>query len=278
MTVTGDATESEGSAEAEPGDDWGFSDKKPGMATETKIGFALILLLITALSLVVYRKLGDQNGADGESRYAGPTIEAGAKPDGTETDPKAETTPPAQGEYASAPSQGEPGILADAAGYAPGQQADEWGTAQTATGGGAAQNNFQPADEFATGEVYTGGQPREVVDSQFEPGPAEGDFFAAEGQNTGEFRPRTTQVAAASTAVGGDDPFAAAGGTQPAQQSAQSQDAVFADQFEPQQNVAASQAEPAAGGFGDDEFFPAKPAGNQSPVRQAAGFEQQPAG
>ncbi len=37
-------------------DDWGFSSGSEGMATETKVGFVLILVLLGALSFVVYKK------------------------------------------------------------------------------------------------------------------------------------------------------------------------------------------------------------------------------
>ncbi|MDA1016348.1 MAG: LysM peptidoglycan-binding domain-containing protein [Planctomycetota bacterium] len=81
---TEDATQSDGSASIESSDeisgasaavetpegdstpnktddeDWGFSSRRSGMARETKIGMALILLLLGAFGFVVYRKTNEQ--------------------------------------------------------------------------------------------------------------------------------------------------------------------------------------------------------------------------
>ncbi len=38
-------------------DDWGLSDKGTGMAKETKIGLAVVMVILTAFGLIVYKKL-----------------------------------------------------------------------------------------------------------------------------------------------------------------------------------------------------------------------------
>ena len=50
--------ETQDRAEAVKGDEeeWSFSDKKPGLASEAKAGLALILILVSAFALLVYQK------------------------------------------------------------------------------------------------------------------------------------------------------------------------------------------------------------------------------
>ena len=261
-------------------DDWGFSDKKPGMATETKIGFALILVLIAALSLVVFRKLNHKSEGD-DGRYA-VTVDGAATADGQgEAADDAATSVADSGTFepadGMAPAQAEPGILAEPASYqtatSPVQPAagDNWNTS-----GQTVQQDYAPA----------GGQ-AVAASEGFEPA---GTFQPAAATQAGV----TAQTAAATTTAYGPeggvaDPFgnepgvtAAGASTTVQQPPAGVQDQVFADQFEPVPQQPAATAQPAGTGFGDDEFFPAETVATeqaaQSPVRQAAGFEQQDPG
>lgn len=97
------STDGESVAKKSVDDEWGFSSGRKGMARETKIGLALILLLMCAFGFVVYRKVQQQqesllniNSIVKQEKTQKEDGDKPVRPKGAPTEPS--TLPPNQGE------------------------------------------------------------------------------------------------------------------------------------------------------------------------------------
>lgn len=122
-TETAADTDDESVAKKSEDDEWGFSSGRKGMARETKIGMALILLLMCAFGFVVYRKVQQQQESllninsivkqekTGQDDADKPVVPKGAAPTTTSSN-----LPPAQGEPNSGPTSPIQPVAFDGAG------------------------------------------------------------------------------------------------------------------------------------------------------------------
>ena len=168
----------EGSEDSE----WGFSSEGSGISRETKIGLALIFILLSAFGFVVFRKMNPPNNQP--SGEAAPAIagEDGAKPDADADSNSSDGLEPPVG--GAAPQSGF--VAGDNSSGGP----DEFGFGDNSR---PLDTNAQTAEDFGSPQSLDGGGDFTAPGQQSEPDArgafAAGDTAGNTGANGGAFDP-----------------------------------------------------------------------------------------
>jgi|GEM_PF-3351988 len=194
-----------GAAKGTPAADWGLSERKPGMARETKIGLTVIFLLLCAFSFVVFQKVQQRNAqlANSEEAEAGTDEFASELPDApvelaSNDDPFFQPNAPAPSQSSSIPA---------APGAGRSQTRAQPASIATIQDEPVEDDPFQPIEAMEP-PVQRGQNEPEIVELTSEEPLPLADEFAELQPAPAKGRGSRSRPARPASAVTADDPFA----------------------------------------------------------------------